>query len=141
MHRKSFSLVLVAFFFFATGALFESFNYLEPATFKSWLESKRPVIIADIQVEKEFAAHHFPGSFETNAYPVKSEVERQRLEPVVQAFQERHVEVVVVCPRGGGGAKRAYSYLKSRGIPEEKLFILTGGMEKWPYRGMLEGVQ
>jgi len=45
-------------------------------------------------------------------------------------------EVVIICPRGGG-AKKTFSYLKSQGVAETKLFILTGGEEKWPHRVML----
>lgn len=38
----------------------------------------------------------------------------------------------------GGGAKRSYDYLKENGVPEVKLYILKGGVEKWPYKEMLE---
>lgn len=119
------------------AALFDSFNYLEPEQFKEWLQSSKPLIIVDIQVADDFAVHHFVGSMETNAYPVKSDADRAKLDQAVHAFQEVGHDVVVVCPRGGGGAKRCYSYLKSQGVPEEKLTILKGGIDKWPYRAML----
>lgn len=119
------------------AALFDSFNYLEPEQFKEWLESSKPLIIVDIQEAEEFAAHHFPGSLQTNAYPVKSDADQAKLDPAVAAFKERGYDVVVICPRGGGGAKRGYSYLKSQGVPEEKLTILKGGVAKWPHRAML----
>lgn len=119
------------------AAIFDTFNYLEPDQFKGWLESGKPVIIVDIQVKDEFAAHHFSGSMETNAYPVKTEAEKKRIDPVVARFRETGHDVVVVCPRGGGGAKRCYSYLKDQGVPEGKLTILKGGVEKWPYPAML----
>lgn len=119
------------------AAMFESFNYLEPDQFKQWLDTDKPVIIVDIQVKEEFAAHHFAGSIETNAYPVKSDADRQKIDPAVVAYKESGHDVVVVCPRGGGGAKRCYSYLKSQGVPEQKLTILKGGVAKWPHRHML----
>jgi rhodanese-related sulfurtransferase len=119
------------------AAMFTSFNYLDADQFKGWLDTGRPVIIADIQVEDEFAAHHFPASIETNAFPVKSDVERKMIDQVVAAYQQSGHDVVVVCPRGGGGAKRSYSYLESQGVPAEKLTILRGGVAKWPYRDML----
>lgn len=128
---------LLFFSLFNVAAVFESFNYLEPETFKQWLAEGKPIIIVDIQVADEFAAHHFPGSIETNAFPVKTESERKLIDPAAQAFRTKGHDIVVVCPRGGGGAKRCYSYLKSQGVPEDKLIILKGGVEKWPYREML----
>lgn len=131
---------LVALFLvglFNSAAMFETFNYLEPDQFKARLESGKPVIIVDIQVAEEFAAHHFPGAIETNAFPVETEAQRTMIDPAVAAYAKLGHDVVVVCPRGGGGAKRCYSYLKSQGVPEEKLTILKGGVAKWPYRAML----
>lgn len=124
---------------FNIAALFASFNYLQPESLKNWLNNDKEIIIVDIQVKKEFANQHLPGSLETNAYPVKTEAEQARLAPVLEAFEKTGHDIVIICPRGGGGAKRCYSYLKSHGIPEEKLTILKGGIEKWPYRDMLVG--
>lgn len=119
------------------AAIFEKFNYLEPDQFKQWLETNKPMVIVDIQDKPSFAAHHFPGSIETNAFPVKTDAEKKQIDPAVAAYKESGHDVVVVCPRGGGGAKRCYSYLKSQGVPEEKLTILQGGVDNWPYRDML----
>ncbi|NIP26153.1 MAG: rhodanese-like domain-containing protein, partial [Phycisphaerae bacterium] len=41
--------------------------------------------------------------------------------------------VVIVCPRGGGGAKRTYDYFKAKGVAEARLTILAGGQKDWPY--------
>lgn len=122
---------------FNTAAIFEKFNYLEPDQFKQWLESGKPMVIVDIQEKEAFAAHHFQGSIETNAFPVKTDEEKKLIDPAVAAYKASGNEVVVICPRGGGGAKRCYSYLKSQGVPEEKLTILKNGIDKWPHRSML----
>lgn len=129
---------LALFSLLNVAALFESFNYLEAETFREWLSASKPVIIVDIQVAEEFAAHHFPNSIETNAFPVKTAAQQKQIDPAVAAYKATGHDVVVVCPRGGGGAKRCYTYLKSQGVPEEKLTILTGGIAKWPYKDMLQ---
>ncbi len=109
------------------------YQYVSAEELKGWLETSRKVLLVDIQEKKDFEAHHIKGSMETNAYPVKSDAERQSIAPAVS--QEKDYEsVVVVCPRGKGGAKRTYDYLKEQGVPEAKLSILTDGMEKWPYK-------
>ena len=45
---------------------------------------------------------------------------------------------MVVCPRGKGGAMNSYDYLKTQGIPEERLRILEGGMAGWPFKELLK---
>jgi rhodanese-related sulfurtransferase len=97
------------------------------------------MIIVDIQDKEAFARQHFKGSIETNAYPVKTDAERKSIDPAVEHFKTSGQDVVVVCPRGGGGAKRCYDYIKSRGVPDEKLFILEGGADKWPFKELFEG--
>jgi rhodanese-related sulfurtransferase len=135
--KKFFLYPLILISFLSTGALFQHFNYLETEQFKEWINTDKPVIIVDIQVKNEFTAHHFPNSVETNAFPVKTETQQKMLDQAVKAYEKSGYDVVVVCPRGGGGAKRCYSYLQSQGIPEKKLTILKGGVAKWPYPEML----
>jgi len=127
-------LLLVAFA--ATAVAATSYNYLDPADFKQWLESGKKVQIVDIQVPAEFQQQHFKGSIETNAYPVKSAEEKQRLDKVVPVLSASSDEIVVVCPRGGGGAKNTYDYLMEKGISAGRLYILEDGMKGWHYKGL-----
>jgi rhodanese-related sulfurtransferase len=108
-------------------------NYVKPDTFKEWLTSNRKVVIVDIQTADDFGDHHFKGAIETNAFPAKSDDERKRLDKTLSVIQNSKGEVVIICPKGKGGALNSYDYLKSRGVPEERLFILEGGIEDWPY--------
>lgn len=129
-------MVMSALILVATAAMAASYNYVKQDEFKSWLESGKEVVIVDIQVPEEFARIHFQGALETNAYPVKSDEERERLDQTLAQINATTAEVVIVCPRGGGGAKNTYDYLKSKGVNEERLFILEKGMEGWPYPEM-----
>ena len=135
--KKLIILFMALLCFFNMAAMFESFNYMQPEKLKGLIEAGTQPIIVDIQVEDEFTAHHFPGSIETNAFPVKTDAQRKQIDVAVKAYKVTGDNVVVVCPRGGGGAKRCYAYLKSQGVPEEKLTILEGGIAKWPYSGLL----
>ena len=45
--------------------------------------------------------------------------------------------MVIVCPRGAGGAERTYDYLKSQGVAEKRMMILEGGQQDWPYKALL----
>jgi rhodanese-related sulfurtransferase len=111
-----------------------SYNYVEQAQFKQWLEKGKDMTIVDIQVPAEFKQHHFKTALETGAFPVKSASDKQKLDAVVPKLAAARNDVVVVCPRGGGGAKNTYDYLKSKGIDEKRIFILKEGMQGWPHK-------
>jgi rhodanese-related sulfurtransferase len=120
----------------ATAALAASYNYVKPEVFRGWLESGKEVVIVDIQVPEGFAKSHFKDAIETNAYPVKSDEERARLDKTMERINATKAEVVIVCPRGGGGAKNTYDYLKGKGVDEKRLLILEKGMEGWTFPEM-----
>ena len=137
MKQKIAVLAILVIGLFNMAALFENFNYVKAEEFKQWLDSGKTMVLVDIQVKDEFSLHHFKDSIETNAFPVETEEQRKMIDPAVAAAKKAGTDVVVVCPRGGGGAKRCYSYLKEQGIPEGKLFILEGGVDKWPHKEIL----
>ncbi|PLX40985.1 MAG: hypothetical protein C0609_11415 [Deltaproteobacteria bacterium] len=118
----------------ATTSLAGDYNYIEPADVSSRVEMGEEQVLVDICEPAQFAEGHVPGSIETNAYPVKSAEERARLDKALAEIEKSEADVVVVCPRGKGGAKRAYDYLKERGVEESRLKILIGGMDGYPYR-------
>jgi rhodanese-related sulfurtransferase len=90
--------------------------------------------IVDIQVPQEFQQHHFKGAVATGAFPAKSAADKLKLDAVLPRLSASRNDVVVVCPRGGGGAKNTYDYLKEKGIDEKRIFILREGMQGWPYK-------
>ncbi|MFV0437757.1 MAG: rhodanese-like domain-containing protein [Desulfopila sp.] len=138
MKKKSIVFSMLLGCFLTMGAFFSSYTYVTPEDFKQWLDTDKPLIIVDIQDKEAFAKQHFQGSIETNAYPVENDAERARIEPAVEKFKATNNDVVIVCPRGKGGAERCYDYMKSQGVPIEKMFILEKGIDKWPYREMVE---
>lgn len=113
------------------------YNYLEPEQFKEWIQKGKKMEIVDIQVPQEFQQHHFKGALETGAFPVKSSEEKKKLEVVVPNLKTTSKDIVIVCPRGGSGAKNSYEYLKENGIDEKRLFILKKGMQGWPYKELI----
>lgn len=108
-------------------------NYVKPDVFKQWLANNKPLVIIDIQTAENFEEHHFKGSIETNAFPAKSDEEKKRLDKVLPKIQSSKDDVVIICPKGKGGALNTYDYLLSKGIAEGRLFILEGGIGGWPY--------
>ena len=121
----------------ATVSTAAEYNYVAPDQFKQWMEKGKDMSIVDIQVPAEFQQHHFKGSLETNSYPVKSASDKEKLDAVLPKLSATRNDVVVICPRGGGGAKNTYDYLKEKGINEKRIFILKEGMQGWPYNDLV----
>jgi rhodanese-related sulfurtransferase len=92
------------------------------------------MIVVDIQPAKDFALQHLPGSIETNAYPAKSDDEKHLLDKVLATIKASADPVIIVCPRGKGGAKNSYEYLLSQGVAENRLQILEDGISGWPFK-------
>ena len=135
MIRKLLYLLIIPFFV-ATGALAEvkdGYNFISAADLQQRLKNKAPMILVDICVVEQFAKGHIPGSIETNAYPVETAEQRQSLAKVLPQIKSATDDVIIICPRGGGGAKKTYDFYKSQGVDEKRLLILEKGMDKWPY--------
>jgi rhodanese-related sulfurtransferase len=125
----------------AASAHAGEYHYVSQDDMKKWLESNKEMVIVDIQPAKDFARQHFAGAVETNAFPVENDAERHRLDHAVEVGKGNNKDVVVVCPRGKGGAKRCYDFLRENGIAPERLYILTDGMDKWPYKELVRSQQ
>ncbi|WP_050607546.1 rhodanese-like domain-containing protein [Clostridium niameyense] len=114
------------------------FNYIKADELKSKIEKKEPVIIVDIQVKDDFKKHHIKGAIETNAFPVKEDTDKAKLDKVMDKVKGSEDPVVIVCPRGKKGAERTYEYFKEKGIKEDRLLILENGQSGWKYDELLE---
>ena len=129
---KKIALSAVVILISATSAM--AANYIEPQELKELFDKKKPVILIDIQPAADFEKQHLPGSIETNAFPAKTDEEKARLDKALPIIQASKDPVVVVCPRGKSGAKNSYNYLESKGISEDRMTILEGGIHEWPYK-------
>ena len=135
---QRFLILIPAFCLFCVAAAFAAENnYIEADAFKTMIENNAPVIIADIQKPKNFQKHQFFGSIETGAYPVKTETQQQLLDQIIEMYEKTGNQIVIVGPRGTSAAKRALQYLEDEAVPVEKIFILKGGIKKWPYTELL----
>lgn len=123
---------------FVSTAVAGSYNYISPENMKKNIETGVEQIIVDIQVEDNFSEKHIVGSVPTYSYPVKTDAEKAKINEAVALYQAKELPVVIVCPRGKGGAKRCYDYMQSQGVPAEKLFILEKGIDGWPYADLTQ---
>ena len=114
-----------------------AYNYISPEQVKQNLAAQSAMSLIDIQVKDEFTQHHIQGAVATYAYPVKSATDRAKLDASVATLKNNQDTAVIICPRGAGGAKRAYDYLVESGIPENRLLILSNGQGGWPFPELL----
>ncbi|SEA63129.1 Rhodanese-related sulfurtransferase [Desulfuromusa kysingii] len=122
----------------ATSVSAFAYQYMTAAEVKQNIAAKTPMTLVDIQVEDEFNQHHIIGAQATYAYPVKSDADRNKMTPVITPLLSNNDLAVVVCPRGGGGAKRAYDLLLKSGVAEDRVYILEKGQAGWPYPELLD---
>ncbi|WP_035075111.1 rhodanese-like domain-containing protein [Maridesulfovibrio zosterae] len=114
-------------------AMKEKYNYMSAASLQKAIENKADIAIIDIQESDDFKAHHIKGAVETCAYPVKSDSDKIKLEASLNELKDSTKPVVVICPRGKGGAERTVDYFVKKGIAPYRVFILTEGQGGWSY--------
>jgi rhodanese-related sulfurtransferase len=114
-----------------------SVSYIDRDRFMQYLEEKRPVCMVDIQEKNDYLRHHFYGALSTNAYPVKSEQDKIRLESIITEVKKTNNPVVIIGPRGTYASERAYTFLVAQGIASQRLAILKKGIHGWPDPGLL----
>lgn len=123
----------ILFSFNLYAGFLSSYNYITKDELVSWIKSKKVFHLVDIQVKKDFDDEHIVGAIPTYAFPVKTDSDKQKLDPVIAKVKADNSPIVIVCPSGKIGAERAYDYMKSKGIDEKRLLILKGGMGSWTY--------
>jgi rhodanese-related sulfurtransferase len=109
------------------------YRYISADDLDRKLRAGDKMVIVDISPADEFAQGHISGSIETNAYPTETAEERAKLDKALPAISASTADVIIVCPGGGGGAKRTVDYYKSRGVDETRMLILEKGLRKWPH--------
>jgi len=109
------------------------YNFIAAQDLHKRITAESSMIIIDILPAEQYAKGHIKGAIETNAYPVKTEAEKARLAEHLPKIMESTDDVVIICPRGSGGAKRTFDFYKDNGVEEKRLLILEKGMNAWPY--------
>jgi len=136
MLKRSF--VLLTILFLAAGLAWAdaagNYNFIPAQALQKRIQENSPPIIIDICPAEQFAQGHIDGSIETNAYPVKTEAQKARLAACLPNIKTSADQVVIVCPRGAGGAKRTFDFYRANGVEISRLLILEKGMNGWPYK-------
>ena len=111
----------------------DDYRFITAKDLNDRINSENSPTIIDICTVEQYTAGHIKGAIETNAYPVKTDAEKAKLAEQLPMLKSSEDAVVIVCPRGAGGAKRTYDFYKSFGIDENRLYILENGMDGWPF--------
>lgn len=121
--------------------LSQAYNMMTADQLKVRLDSKEPTILLDIQKENAYKEHHFYGSIRTYAYPAKTDTDLQSVVQGVRVHEQTGNDIVIIGPRGGRAAQRTTEFLITRRVPEDKIYILDGGIKGWPYPKMLLNIK
>lgn len=126
---------LIAFVLVSCGGKVKEnpkYNYISAEeTAELMRKDASKLVLVDIQEKPDFEEEHLKGALATYAYPVKTEDEKARLAALLPNISPEQ-KVIIICPRGGGGADRAYDFYLEKGVKKEQLFTLKGGQYEWP---------
>ncbi|MBP9613456.1 MAG: rhodanese-like domain-containing protein [Sulfurospirillum sp.] len=126
---------LIAFVLVSCGGKVKEnpkYNYISAEeTAELMRKDASKLVLVDIQEKPDFEEEHLKGALATYAYPVKTEDEKARLAALLPSISPEQ-KVIIICPRGGGGADRAYDFYLEKGVKKEQLFTLKGGQYEWP---------
>ena len=139
--EKIITFACLLLFIVSMPAVALAYSMMKADELKVRIETKQPTILLDIQKKNAYKEHHFYGSIRTFAYPAKTDQDLESAVQAVRMFKQTGNDVVVIGPRGGRASKRTFDFLVTRGIPEDKIYILEGGIKKWPYRKMLLNIK
>lgn len=135
--RKVFRLVLLALaisvFTVAGQVCAGSFNYISVDEFKARMDAgdhdSGAMAIVTTQTEEEYSSGHLKAAYPTFSRPLKAQSDFEKLYPFMELVKESDSDIVIICPRGRGGAEIPYRYFVEHGIAEDRLLILKDGQE------------
>lgn len=116
----------------ASSAAPAEYNYISADdTAKIVREQNPDYAIIDIQLKEHFDKQHLQGAIPTYAFPGDKPEMQEKLKAGLEQVKDNQ-KIIVVCPRGGGGAKNTVNYYRSIGVNNDRLLILEKGQEGWP---------
>ena len=108
------------------------YNYISAEdTAKIIRDNDSGYAIIDIQLKDNFDKHHLQGAIPTYAFPGDNPEMHEKLKAGLADVKDGQ-KIIIVCPRGGGGAKNTINYYRSIGVANDRLLILQNGQEGWP---------
>jgi len=116
----------------------KQYQYYTAEQLKTAIESKDNIYLLDIQVKEDYDKHHIVGTVPTYAYPADTEELTSKIDVTLDDINKTDKPIIVVCPGGGGGAKKTIDYLTTKGVDASRMFILEKGQKVWPYDELLE---
>ncbi len=131
----TFCLVMFLVFVATACTQDDSYNYISPAEFKERLGAgeveQGSLVVFSTQTEEEWESGHLPQAIPTFARPLETDEDYAKMDPVLDKVRGTDADIVIICPRGGGGATRPFDYFEEQGIDTARMLILEGGQEAY----------
>lgn len=108
-------------------------QYITAEDTKAKLDAGEGLVVLDSRPDEMYNKGHIEGAMHVPCFPVDSLELENVLRAAVPTLEESQDPIAIVCKTGNKGAKRAISVLIDEGVSADRLFILEGGGEGWPY--------
>ncbi len=122
--------IVLVLFMSGTG-ICSGYNYISLQAFKARMDAgdheNGSMAIMTSQTEEEYKTGYIKAAYPTFARPLKTDADFAKLIPFFEKVKDTNEDIVFICPRGKGGAKKPYDYFKKNGVDEKRLTILEGG--------------
>lgn len=124
--------IILVLFLTSTGMCEKSsYNYISVQDMKARMDAgdheNGSLAIMTSQTKKEYKTGYIKAAYPTYARPLKTDGDYAKLIPFLNKVKDTNEDIVFICPRGKGGAKKPYDYFKKKGFDEKRLMILKGG--------------
>jgi len=111
-------------------------QWIEQNEFIKELENGTDMLLLDVRPEEDFIELYLKGSVPTYLMEVEDPADRlDILKDIVFTAEATPVQkpVVVLCRSGNTGARQTWIDLESMGYPMEHVYLLVGGVNRWPH--------
>lgn len=139
-NRNLFGLLFIMLFLVTIGCSknnddTKEYNYISPAELKSRLDAGEitagTLIMVSSQTEEEWASGYLPDAYPTYSRPLTEDAHFAKLDPFLNIAKDTDADIIIICPRGGSGARRPFDYFAENGISKDRLLLLEGGQEAY----------
>lgn len=122
-----------------SGAAIETeFQYITAEELKTKITGSEPLLLIDVRSQEDYDLKHMKESVATGAYPIDTDEKKEKVMAVMDQFKGNTDPIIFLCYKGKTSAENGFKLLKEKGYDAERLFILEGGMNAWPYDDFLE---
>ena len=136
--KRIIALLLTCLFILTSCSGKLDYKYLSAEEVKQNMENLSNIRLIDLQAKRDWERFHILTSIPTHASPLRSKADKKKLKGKLDDFKEEESSIILIAKNDSNmEAERAYKFLLKEGFDQDRLYILKGGIEAWPFEELL----